>query len=1040
MLNGHAHVAQWQNDLLPHIVDRLARKRPKAIYGSWPVAPDSYNAGFCDITYSHLANIVNGLAWWLTEQLGPSSHHEVLTYVGPNDAFLTSPRNSPAAHRSLFDSLKCRTLVTTDPAPPSITPIIEAVEPCQLIVPSVKELLEKSYPHFSFDKTFEEARHDPGHTSGSTGIPKPLIWTHNTIAWECNSNGRDPPEGVTSIDSFCHGKKIIATPPPFHGAGLAQYLCNAIPFGNIVIAPAASAIVTAQGLVEALKHAPADVALLVPSVIAELAQNPELLDYCANHLELILYIGGDLPQEIGDRIAKKVRLQCQWGASEVGIPQHLLLPELGPLDWRYISFHPCTGAVFDEVADNNYELVIRRNEALSDTQTAFGILSQTNLKEYRTRDLFERHPTVPNAWRWRARADDIIVFLNGEKTNPISMEQSILGKSPELSGVLVVGSQRFQAGLLIEPVVKPLTTAGEAALIERIWPSVEEANKDAPAHARVEKALILVASDRPFIRAGKGTIQRPVTIVQYAADIDKLYADIDVAPDNEVDGIPLNVASGEITPIIRNVVFTVTGWQGIDDNVSFFDHGMDSLQALQLTRALRRALHRPGLGLSTVYQNPTIPQLASALLDQSSTPNDRDLVGSLLATYRELIQRIPVSESIASSTAEPIDVILTGSTGTLGTQMLRALLNRPGIGHIFCLNRSQGGGRTVQCDRFAAAGIAVDLNERVTFVQADLSNPSLGVDKETYDELLSRVGLVIHNAWPVNFNLGLQAFRPNLAGLVNLFAFSAASVSRKIHVVFISSIGAVAGRSVDLGAAPEAVLEPLDSPTPNGYSRSKFISEHLCDTASKHLGIPITIARVGQVSGAACYPGLWNPSEWLPSLVISSLRLGCLPNNLGSRFSKIDWIPSDLIADVVVDLAGSPKPEVVDRGAIVFNLRNPKTVTWDTLLPVMLEYAEAKLGKRLDVVEPSKWLGRLEEIAANISQGDDPDMTSAVKSNPAIKLLDFYHNALWTHGEEVAKPMAIDHALAASQTLRDMPPVGDKWMHKWIGEWVKSQV
>ncbi|OTB17014.1 hypothetical protein K445DRAFT_311453 [Daldinia sp. EC12] len=1000
MLNDHTYIAQGQNDLMPHIVDRLARKKPNAIYGSWPVAPDSYTAGYRDITYSHLANVVNGLAWWLTEQLGPSSHHEVLTYVGPNDvrftafilasiktgyvSFLTSPRNSPAAHRSLFDSLKCRTLVTTDPAPPSISSILKAVDPRQLIVPSVEELLEKSYPHFSFDKTFEEARHGPGF----------IMWHGSATPMDAT-----PPKGVTSIDSFCHGKRIIATPPPFHGAGLTQYLCNAIPFGNIVIAPAASAIVTAQGLVEALKHAPADVALLVPSVIAELAQNPKLLDYCADHLELILYIGGDLPQEIGDRIAKKVRLQCQWGASEVGIPQQLLPPKLGPLDWRYISFHPCTGAVFDEVADNNYELVIRRDEALSDTQTAFGILSQTSLEEYRTRDLFERHATVPNAWRWRARADDIIVFLNGEKTNPISMEQSILAKNSELSGVLVIGSQRFQAGLLIEPVVKPLTTADEAALIERIWPSVEEANKDAPAHARVEKALILVASDRPFIRAGKGTIQRSATIVQYAADIDKLYADIDVAPGDEVDGAPLNVASGEITPIIRNAVSTVTGWQGIDDDVSFFDRGMDSLQAPQLTRALRRALHRPGLGLSTT----------------------------------------PVPESIASSTAEPIDVILTGSTGTLGTQMLWALLNRPGIGHIFCLNRSQGGGHTVQYDRFAATGIAVDLDERVTFVQADLSNPSLGVDKETYDKLLSRVGLVIHNAWPVNFNLGLQAFRPHLAGLVNLFAFSVASVSRKVHVVFISSIGAVAGRSVDLGAAPEAVLEPLDSPTPNGYSRSKFISEHLCDTASKHLGIPVTIARVGQVGGAARYPGLWNPSEWLPSLVISSLHLGCLPNNLGSLFSEIDWVPSDLLADVVVDLARSPRPEVVDQGAIVFNLRNPKTVTCDTLLPVILEYAETQLCKRLDVVEPSKWLGRLEESAANISQGDDPDMTSAVKSNPAIKLLDFYHNALWAHEEEVAKPMAIDHALAASQTLRDMPPVGDKWMHKWAGEWVKAQ-
>ncbi|KAI1662848.1 acetyl-CoA synthetase-like protein [Daldinia decipiens] len=1056
MTNDHARVAQWQNDLLPHIVDRLARK-PEAIYGLWPVAPDSYDAGFRVVTYSQLANIVNGLAWWLTEQLGPGSHHEVLTYIGPNDVrlvalalasmksgyvlFLTSPRNSAAAHRSLFDSLKCRTLVTTDPAPPSVSTVLEAVKPRQLSIPTVEELLEKPYPHFFFNKTFEQVRWDPAlviHSSGSTGLPKPLIWCHDTFARECNSNGREPPEGMTSIDSFCHGKRVIAALPPFHGAGLSQYLFNAIPFGNIIIAPAATAIVTAQGLVEALKQAPADVAVLVPSVIAELAQNPELLDYCATHLKLILYIGGDLPQEIGDRIATKVRLRCQWGASEVGIPQQLLPAELGPLDWRYIRFHPCTGAVFEEVTSNNYELIIRRDEALSETQTAFGMLSQKNLEEYRTRDLFGPHPSVPDAWRWRARADDIIVFLNGEKTNPISMEQHVLARNPELSGVLVIGSQRFQAALLIEPVVKPLSTADQAALIERIWPSIEEANQDAPAHARVEKALVLIASDRPLIRAGKGTIQRSASIAQYAVEIDKLYADIDVDLDDEIDRISLGATEGEIASVIRNAVSTVTSWQGIDDSASFFDLGMDSLQALQLTRALRRALRRPGIGLSTVYQNPTIPQLTSALLNQSSTPNDHDLVGSLLATYRELVQQIPVPKPLAPNPTEPVDVILTGSTGTLGTYTLRALLGRPGIGHIFCLNRSQGGGRNIQSYRFAAAGLTADFDNRVTFIQADLSNPSLGVDEETYNELRSRVGLVIHNAWPVNFNLGLQAFRPHLAGLVNLFALSAASAPREMRIVFISSIGAIAGRLVDSGAAPEAVLQSLDSPATNGYSSSKFIAEHLCNTASKHLGIPVTIARVGQVGGAARYPGLWNPSEWLPSLVISSLHLGCLPSDLGPQFSEVDWMPSDLLADVVVDLAKSSKPEGAGSDAIVFNLRNPNTVAWDTLLPVILEHVETRLGKKLEVVQPSTWLNRLEESAVVVSEGDIPGMANAVKSNPAIKLLDFYHNGLWAHEAVPAQPMAVERALAASQTLHDMPPVGDKWMRKWINEWMEA--
>ena len=82
-------------------------------------------------------------------------------------------------------------------------------------------------------------------------------------------------------------------------------------------------------------------------------QNPDMLDYCAAYLEGIIYISRDLPRDISDRVAAKVYLRCQWGATEAGIVPQLLPPELHPSTssgrrlWRYIRFHPCVGAIFD---------------------------------------------------------------------------------------------------------------------------------------------------------------------------------------------------------------------------------------------------------------------------------------------------------------------------------------------------------------------------------------------------------------------------------------------------------------------------------------------------------------------------------------------------------------------------------------------------------------------------------------------------------------------------------------------------------------------
>lgn len=810
---------------------------------------------------------------------------------------------------------------------------------------------------------------------------------------------------------------------------------------------------------------PADIALLVPSVVAELAYSPSLLRYCAEHLELIVYIGGDLPQQVGNIVAAELPLRCQWGASEVGMPQQLIPAGLDPRrDWKYTRFHPCTGAVFQKASNGLYELVIQRKEALASTQPTFTIRGKENLEEYHTRDLFMPHPTVPDAWAWKARADDIVVFLNGEKTNPITMEQHIVSSNPGLvNGALVIGTHRFQAALLLEPAgtaPRVHTTAEQARFIERVWPSIQEANRVAPAHALVEKALVFVADpDRPLVRAGKGTLQRGASAALYEAEINALYENVEKMGSDEEDhdddeSTIVDETLGDESVVarhIRDAVLTVTDWTVLDDSESLFERGMDSLQALRLVRVLRQALHRPHLGLSTVYQNPTISELAGAVktIRGYSIRDDRDIMEPLLKTYRQLINEIPAPETSSSLSSRKIlcDIILTGSTGTLGSMILQALLDRKQVvGHVFCLNRGPDGGRLAQAKKWAGLnGDASILEERVTFLQANLAYPRLGLDPEAYEKLHSRVGLVIHSAWPVNFNLALSAFRPQLVGMVNLFSLAASS-TRPMRVMFISSVGAVAA-SVDTGApVPESIIDSLDAAHANGYSRSKLMSELLCDTASRHLDIPVDIARVGQVAGPANHVSdrsvMWNRSEWLPSLVISSFRcLGCLPDNLGPRFSQVDWIPSDLAGEVVANLATRnlslpvPTPDVNSgRGRgnspVVFNIRNPNTTNWAALLPAIQGVARYHLGKELEIVSPKTWLERLEK-----SGECDTDDASASTSNPAIKLLAFYRDGLWAHGSAL-ELMSVENSCKASVILQNMPAVHADWMRKWIVDWL----
>lgn len=207
------------------------------------------------------------------------------------------------------------------------------------------------------------------------------------------------------------------------------------------------------------------------------------------------------------------------------------------------------------------------------------------------------------------------------------MEEYIAAHNAELVGTIVVTNPPFQSALLIEPAFNgqtgrgPLTTSEQAALIERVWPSIQEAKSIIPEHTRIDKALIIVTTPaRPLIRDSNGTIQRGASVEQYAAEMEALYANADLGPDGEGEAhAPLvSFDPDSIGQFVQECVSAVTSWPHEDadhrPSATFFERGMDSLTALQLTRVLRRGLRRPSIGLSTVYSHPTVSQLTSAIL------------------------------------------------------------------------------------------------------------------------------------------------------------------------------------------------------------------------------------------------------------------------------------------------------------------------------------------------------------------------------------------------------------------------------------------
>jgi thioester reductase-like protein len=826
----------------------------------------------------------------------------------------------------------------------------------------------------------------------------------------------------------------------------------------VSIAPLSGALPTAESIVQALKTADADVAFLVPSIIADLSQKPELLDYCAENLELILYAGGDLPQAIGDKVAAKMLIQNNHGASEFGLMAQLRTPEMKRSDWHCVLPHPELGCVFEENSPGLYELVFKRDPKYEKHILPFTIGPiLKDQEEYRTRDLFVKHPTLPGCWDWKARADDIIVFLNGEKTNPVSMEQSIISSNADVVQALAFGMQRFQAGLLVEasPTLGELNEQERDAFIDKIWPSIDRANKAAPAHARVEKAMVIFTSpDKPMIRSGKGTIQRTSTLAMYNAEIDNVYLKADTVLTGLEHASLDTKDTHQVAEWLKKVLFHIEPVLLEDDEKTFFDKGMDSLMGVRLVRALRHGLGQPELELSVVYNNPSLALLTQYIVKGNSTnsttngttkvKDEISEIDSLLNEYEPLISQIGQQPRTAGGGKDEV-AVLTGSTGSLGVHLLEALLSNPTISHIYCLNRRANAEEIHATKTQGWDSKLPHQSHRVTFLQATLSDANLGLEGKMYETIRSTATLIIHNAWTVNFILPLKAFRSQFDGLTNLFRL-AASRSDPPKLLYISSISSVAQlpRVTSTPSIPEQVVHKSNAPYEIGYAKSKLVSELLCDAAAQTLDIPVSFARVGQIAGPVRkgVNATWSTAEWLPSLVVTSINLGLLPEDLGSELNQVDWVPVDLLSEVLLELGARSFPRASTNGAgsqstghsaEVFNLVNPKTTSWKELVPAIVSGVEKHTGKALGLVSASVWLQKLQEIVDDFSGDNAADL---VRMYPAVRLQEFYEQRLLN--SEGAIKWDLDRATSKSGTLNNMPAVGSEWVEKWVGGWSKE--
>ena len=131
----------------------------------------------------------------------------------------TSPRYSVLAQVNLMRLVECKTMLVPEGRLPVVDNILAEYEMRMLQIPEFDKLLAHTYPDFPFDKTFEDARNEPLvvlQTSGTTGLPRPIIWTHDWAASFGEQRLLTPPPGFESCDALLLKTRVLSLMPAAH--------------------------------------------------------------------------------------------------------------------------------------------------------------------------------------------------------------------------------------------------------------------------------------------------------------------------------------------------------------------------------------------------------------------------------------------------------------------------------------------------------------------------------------------------------------------------------------------------------------------------------------------------------------------------------------------------------------------------------------------------------------------------------------------------------------------------------------------------------
>ncbi|KAF8849221.1 putative PKS-NRPS protein [Acephala macrosclerotiorum] len=405
--------------------------------------------------------------------------------------------------------------------------------------------------------------------------------------------------------------------------------------------------------------------------------------------------------------------------------------------------------------------------------------------------------------------------------------------------------------------------------------------------------------------------------------------------------IELNHVEAELKNIWSKCLPPGSNVKGIRKTSDFFVLGGNSMLLVNVQAMIRDNL-KANIALYTLFQSSSLEAMASQIEAVTTVDAPTNAIDweAETALDQSLFEPSSLSLGLRPVSRSYVEVVLSGATGFLGTQILRELLADERVGKIHCIAIRLPDGK-------ASRQLPVESSKIVKYY-GDLTSERLGLTEQQFNELSKKADRIIHNGCDVSFLKSYKSLQASNVGSTKELVRMA--MVRKTPFHFVSTAGVASFvPETDLG---ERFIPEFKPPTDGsmGYAASKWAGEKYLEACSEQLGLPVFVHRPSNILGEGA--GTVNMTA---NIMEYSMRIGAVPHTPGID-GYIQFVEVEEVGYMICNSLFARS-----QGAVVKNHCGDDNVR----LRDLGIFLENKYGNKLAMIELDQWIEEVSKAGLN---------------------------------------------------------------------------